>query len=96
MAGTPLLERLTASDLFLLLWDDYGWSTDIGGLAVCGGTSLLDHDRRVRIEEVRARLEPRLHLIAASGNLTRAAAALSYTGQLQPHRNRRPGPLPGP
>jgi hypothetical protein len=31
MAETRLLERLTASDLFLLLWDDYGWSTDIGG-----------------------------------------------------------------
>jgi hypothetical protein len=26
MAGTPLLDRLTAPDLFLLLWDDYGWS----------------------------------------------------------------------
>jgi hypothetical protein len=24
MAETRLLERLTASDLFLLLWDDYG------------------------------------------------------------------------
>ena len=34
MAGTPLLERVTASDLFLLLWDDYGWSSDIGGLAI--------------------------------------------------------------
>jgi diacylglycerol O-acyltransferase / wax synthase len=33
MGGTPLLRRLTASDLFLLLWDDYGWSSDIGGLA---------------------------------------------------------------
>jgi diacylglycerol O-acyltransferase / wax synthase len=63
MAGIPRLERVTASDLFLLLWDDYGWSSDIGGLAICDGTSLLDRGGRVRIEAVRARLEPRLHLV---------------------------------
>ena len=63
MAETPLLERLTASDLFLLLWDDYGWSTDIGALAILDGTSLLGHDGRVRIEAVREQLEPRLHLV---------------------------------
>jgi diacylglycerol O-acyltransferase / wax synthase len=63
MAETRLLERLTASDLFLLLWDDYGWSSDIGGLAICDGTSLLGHDGRARIEAIRARLEPRLHLV---------------------------------
>jgi len=57
------LERVTASDLFLLLWDDYGWSSDIGGLAILDGTSLLDRGGRVRIEAVRARLEPRLHLV---------------------------------
>ena len=63
MTGTPVLERLTASDLFLLMWDDYGWSSDIGGLAICDGTRLLDPDGRVRIEAVRAQLEPRLHLV---------------------------------
>jgi diacylglycerol O-acyltransferase / wax synthase len=63
MAVTPFLERLTASDLFLLLWDDYGWSSDIGGLAICDGASLLDRDGRVRVEAVRAQLEPRLHLV---------------------------------
>jgi WS/DGAT/MGAT family acyltransferase len=63
MAETHLLERLTASDLFLLLWDDYGWSSDIGGLAILDGTSLLDRDGRVRIEAVREQLEPRLHLV---------------------------------
>jgi hypothetical protein len=63
MAGTPLLDRLTASDLFLLLWDDYGWSTDISGLAILDDTSLLDHDGRVRIEAIREQLEPRLHLV---------------------------------
>jgi diacylglycerol O-acyltransferase len=63
MAGTPLLERVTASDLFLLLWDDYGWSSDIGGLAILDGTSLLDRDGRVRIAAVCKQLEPRLHLV---------------------------------
>ena len=63
MAETRLLERLTASDIFLLLWDVYGWSTDIGGLAIVDGTRLLDGDGRVRIEEVRRKLEPRLHQI---------------------------------
>jgi WS/DGAT/MGAT family acyltransferase len=57
------LERLTASDLFLLMWDDYGWSSDIGGLAILDGTSLLDRDGRLRIEAVRRHLEPRLHLV---------------------------------
>ena len=63
MAETPPLERLTASDLFLLLWDDYGWSTDIGGLAILDGTSLFDDEGRVRIDAVRRHLEPRMHLV---------------------------------
>jgi WS/DGAT/MGAT family acyltransferase len=63
MTGTPLLDRVTPSDLFLLMWDDYGWSTDIGGLAVLDGTSLLDRDGRFRIDAVREQLEPRLHLL---------------------------------
>ena len=62
MADARLLQRLTASDLFLLMWDEYGWSSDIGGLAILDGTSLLDGDGRVRIEPVRRHLEPRLHL----------------------------------
>jgi diacylglycerol O-acyltransferase / wax synthase len=63
VAGTRRLERLTASDLFMLLWDDYGWPNEIVGLAILDGTSLLDRDGRVRIEVVRQRLEPRLHLV---------------------------------
>jgi len=63
MAETRLLERLTASDLFMLLWDDYGWPNQIGGLAILDGTNLLDHDGHLRIEAVRRRLEPRLHLV---------------------------------
>ena len=35
------LKRLTASDVFLLLSDDRGWSNDFGGLAILDGTSLL-------------------------------------------------------
>lgn len=48
MAETRPLDRLTASDLFLL-WD-YGWSSNIGGLAMLDGTDLLDRDGRVQIE----------------------------------------------
>ena len=40
------LERVTASDLFLLMWDDYGWSSDIGGLAIVDGAALHDPDGR--------------------------------------------------
>src|SRR5215471_6482893 len=69
MTGTPPLDRVTASDLFLLMWDDYGWSTDIGGLAVLDGASLLNPSSRVRIEAVRGQLEPRLHLVPRFGQL---------------------------
>jgi diacylglycerol O-acyltransferase / wax synthase len=61
-AEPRLLERLTASDRFML-WEDYGWSGDIGALAILDGTSLLDRDGRLRIEAVRRQLEPRLHLV---------------------------------
>jgi diacylglycerol O-acyltransferase / wax synthase len=58
-----MLERLTAQDLLMLLADDFGWSEDIGVLATLDGTRLLDPDGRVRVDEVRRRLEPRLHLV---------------------------------
>jgi diacylglycerol O-acyltransferase / wax synthase len=63
MAEKPVLDRLTPSDLFLFLWDDYGWSSDIGGLAILDGTCLLDANGRVRIEAVRRHLDSRLHLV---------------------------------
>ena len=63
---TPRLERLTASDLFLLMWDDYGWSSDIGGLAILAGAPLLE-------------LFP---MMPTMGNLTLVVAVLSYAGQL--------------
>jgi diacylglycerol O-acyltransferase / wax synthase len=63
MAETPQLDRLTASDMFMLMWDDYGWPNEIGVLAILDGTGLLDHDGRVQVDLVRRRLEPRMHLV---------------------------------
>lgn len=59
MPGTRPLERLS-SDLFLLLWDDYGWSTDIGGVAILDGVNLLGAEGTVVLDAVRAHLEPKL------------------------------------
>ena len=63
MAEPRRLERLTAQDLLMLLADDFGWSEDIGVLAILDGTRLLGPDGRVRVDEVRRHLEPRLHLV---------------------------------
>jgi hypothetical protein len=40
MAEIPVLKRLTASDLFLVQWNDSSWFSDIGGLAILDGTDL--------------------------------------------------------
>ena len=56
------LDRLTASDRFLM-WDDYGWSSDVGALAIVEGAPLLDAHGRLRIDTVRRRVERRLHLV---------------------------------
>ena len=63
MAETRHLERLAAGDNYSLLGDDVGWPWDIGAIAVLDGTSLLDGDGRVRIDNVRRRVETRLHLL---------------------------------
>jgi len=63
MAKARLVDRLTASDLFMLWADDFGWSQDIGVLAILDGTRLLDRDGRVRIEAIRRHIEPRLQLV---------------------------------
>lgn len=63
MAGESQLDRLTASDMFLLLWDDYGWSGDFGALAILDGTALLDPDCRLRVDSVRRHLEPKVALV---------------------------------
>ena len=43
MVETGSLERLSASDLFILSWDDFGWSGDIGALA-CWLACRLDRE----------------------------------------------------
>jgi hypothetical protein len=63
-----MLDRLTAQDLLMLGADDFGWSEDIGVLTILDGTRLLDGDGRVRIDEVRRRLEAKLHLVPRSGS----------------------------
>jgi hypothetical protein len=50
MAEPRRLDRLTAQDLFMLWAGDFGWSQDIGVVAILDGTRLLDPDGRVRIE----------------------------------------------
>ena len=35
-----MLKRLTASDPFLVQWNDSSWFSDIGGLAILDGTDL--------------------------------------------------------
>jgi diacylglycerol O-acyltransferase / wax synthase len=63
MAEPRRMDRLTASDLFMLWAGDFGWSQDIGALAILDGTRLLDHGGRIRIDEVRRHIEPRLPLV---------------------------------
>jgi WS/DGAT/MGAT family acyltransferase len=55
-------DRLTASDRFLL-WDDYGWSSDMGAVVLLDGAPLLDSRGGVRLEVVRQHVESRLHLV---------------------------------
>ena len=63
MAEKSRMERLGGLELQVLLWDDFGWSGDIGALAILDGSSLLGDDDAVRIEAVRRRVESRLHLV---------------------------------
>jgi hypothetical protein len=63
MAKTRRLERLNAADLYVLMWDDFGWSGDIGVLAILDGTRLVDHDGQLRIGMVRRHIQSRLHLV---------------------------------
>ena len=63
MAAPRRMDRLTAQDLLMLWPDDFGWSEDIGVLAILDGTRLLDSDGRVRIDDIRRHMEPRLNLV---------------------------------
>jgi diacylglycerol O-acyltransferase len=56
------VERLSAEDR-LILWPDEAWPQDIGALAVLDGSSLLDSERRFRIETAKQAIESRLHLL---------------------------------
>lgn len=56
------MERLTAEDL-IVLWPDEIWPQEIGALAVLDGSKLLDPGGRFRIEDVRAAIVGRLHLV---------------------------------
>ncbi len=85
MAETRLLERLTASDLFMLLWDDHGWPNQIADRRAwptragrCAG--------RERPGRRGGKSSPRLlelfPVVPVVGNLTLVVAVLSYAGQL--------------
>jgi diacylglycerol O-acyltransferase len=63
MSQTGLLERLSATDHYSLLGDDFGWPWDIGMIAVADGTRLPGGDGQLAIDAVRRHLEPRLHLV---------------------------------
>jgi diacylglycerol O-acyltransferase len=63
MARTRRLERLNASSLYVLLWDDFGWSGDIGVLAILDGARLLNPEGDVEIEMARRHIESKLHLV---------------------------------
>ncbi|HEY4607485.1 MAG TPA: wax ester/triacylglycerol synthase domain-containing protein, partial [Acidimicrobiia bacterium] len=56
------MERLTPSDMAMLLSEDYGWPQDIGALAILDSHELLDGDR-MRLDEIRAHVGSRLHLV---------------------------------
>jgi diacylglycerol O-acyltransferase / wax synthase len=57
------VDRLTAQDLMLLWPEEFGWSQDIGALAILDGRRLLDADGRFRIETAREEIGRRLHRV---------------------------------
>ncbi len=59
----PAVERLTGQDLSMLWPDRLGWPQDIGVIAVLDATSIVDSAGRLRIEQVRAAIAARLHLV---------------------------------
>ena len=68
MAETCRMERLGGLDLQVLLWDDFGWSGDIGALAILDGAGLLDDEGDVRIEASVAGSRRDCTLCLASGS----------------------------
>lgn len=60
--GTMRPERLTADDR-IVLWTDAAWAQDVGVIAVLEGGPLLARDGALRLDEVRAALGRRLHVL---------------------------------
>jgi diacylglycerol O-acyltransferase len=58
------VERLSAADLAMIWPEDFGWPQDIGAIAFLDGETLVDAGGRLRIEEVRDRIEGRLPSLA--------------------------------
>lgn len=56
------VERLTVEEE-LMLWPDAVWPQDIGALVILDGRDLFDADGRLRIEDARAAVAARLHLL---------------------------------
>lgn len=56
------IERLAAEDV-VMLWPDAVWPQDIGALAFLDGRSLFDSDGMFRIDDVKAAVASRLHLL---------------------------------
>lgn len=56
------VDRLTADDR-LVLWSDTVWPQDVGAVAVLDGDPLLEPDGRFRIEDARAAVARRVHVM---------------------------------
>lgn len=56
------LQRLTADDR-IVLWTDAAWAQDVGVIAVLEGEPLQDRDGALRLDEVRAAIGRRLHVL---------------------------------
>ena len=56
------MDRLTAEDR-VMLWPDNIWPQENGALAILDGTNLLDPQGQVRIDDIRAQVASRLHLV---------------------------------
>ncbi|HEX6843511.1 MAG TPA: wax ester/triacylglycerol synthase family O-acyltransferase [Actinomycetota bacterium] len=59
------MKRLSSFDLMFLRLETREWPCHFGGLAVVDGATLVDGEGRLRIEEIAARLEPRLARVPA-------------------------------
>jgi hypothetical protein len=92
MSQAHPLERLSAADHHAVLGDDFGWPWDIGVLAIVDGTRLLDGAGRVRIDEVRQRMEPRLHLLPRSARSSTGPLG-AWAGRCGSTRNHSTSPI---